>query len=131
MTLNQTTCQISAKSVRYSGCDGRHNGFVDQEHVELTQRLECFPQNSPPSVFESSERKRRLLLSVSNNSPTGSVYMLWLFEVNWTKALTLRGPNIFSFRRLKLMVLVRYFIYNSKTLPYNFPDLNKYIERIK
>ena len=31
--------------------------FVDQEHVEVTQRLECFPQNSPPSVFESSERK--------------------------------------------------------------------------
>ena len=23
--------------------------FVDQEHVEVTQRLECFPQNSPPS----------------------------------------------------------------------------------
>ena len=23
--------------------------FVDQEHVEVAQRLECFPQNSPPS----------------------------------------------------------------------------------
>ena len=45
--------------------------FVDQEHVEVTQRLECFPQNSPPSSSQVNGKTHTAPPYVWNNSPTG------------------------------------------------------------